>query len=193
MLRKQVSQNRPGLTFIELLISIAVIGVVVVVIVAVLASQNSSFREEAIRNRLTTDETQTLNDIQYNLISGSQIEASYTYDSTVYTTDSDTIVIAMPTIDATGGLVANSSDMYIVTRETGTTDIHVLLIPDASSGRQAQNKIAIQNATDFIIRYDNEDPTLSTLFSVTLQVSKQTSANRLIESTQTMTYDLRNA
>ncbi|PIS41569.1 MAG: hypothetical protein COT25_02365 [Candidatus Kerfeldbacteria bacterium CG08_land_8_20_14_0_20_42_7] len=193
MLPKQGFQNRKGLTLVELLVSIGIIAIVMVIMVTILASQNSSFQEESIRNKLATDQTQALNDIQYNLISGSEIQASYTDNGITYTTDENTVVIAMPTIDAIGDPVANQSDMYIIDKPTASSLMHILLITDPQSGRLAQDKTAITNVSDLVIRYDNEDPTVSKTFSITLEVSQVTGKSRVIKSLQTVTYDLRNA
>lgn len=190
MYQKQVLQNKKGLTVIELLISMAIFAIVGIIIINILIIQNTSFKEQQIRNKLVSDSMLVFSPVRrYSLHSDAVLE-SYTFETVEYTTDDDTLALQLPTLNVSGDVVNNEYD-YVVFDFSGDS-LHVIVDPNAQSSRSALNTLLLNNVADVIFRYNSETTSDITRFSFTINLKEVYLKTRTQEAVYTSVFSIRN-
>lgn len=189
MLRKQELQNR-GFTVIEFLITMAIFAIAGSVIVAILVSQNSNFYEQSARNKLSADMLSIFRPIESHVQQASSLAASASIGAETFTTDSDTAVFSIPSIDASGNNIASKYDTVIL--HTDGSDLRLLVSPDPQSVRISEDRILSKIVSEVVFRYDNEIMSAVSTFSITIKLENKINGTRAAEYVQTATYSLRN-
>ena len=97
--------------------------------------------------------------------------ASATINSTTYTTNSTTLVLSLPSIDASGNAIASTYDTVVFYTSGGTA--YAIVSADASSDRDSRTKQLATGVTALTFTYDN--PTPSSARNVTVDATVNTS------------------
>lgn len=160
--------KRKGLTLIELLITMGLIGSVLIVITSVYLVGFRTFREELASSTVQSDAQTILDAIVTDTKNGMLIEP--TYDT--YTTGTNTIIIRVPAVDSGQNILYSGTDMRydrVVYYYTGS-EIHKVTYADNDSIRYKNNladTILDKNALSLSFEYD-PDPTTATLVKISL-------------------------
>lgn len=144
------------------------------VVVNVFISAKNFYADEEQRIQVGETAARALATLDDTLREGRLIVASGTVGGTTYTTDDDTLVLALPSI--VGGVLTTANDTVVITRNTATNILEELTAVSAGSTRPAGSKQLASGVNDVYFRYTTDDPVSST--AVTVVVSSTKTANQ---------------
>jgi|GEM_PF-1343233 len=189
--------RKKGLTLIELLITMGLIGSILVVITSVYLVGFRTFREELASSTVQSGAQTILDAVVTDVKNGMLIEQSYTSDDKTYTTghDPEMIIIRVPAMNSSQQIIYDGTDMafdrliyYYLDNE-----IHKVTFANPASVRYKNNgndAILDKHALSLSFAYDPDQFT-ATLVTVTLKSNIQT-GNRNKEITISGSARLRN-
>lgn len=166
-----------GLTLIELLITMGLIGSILIVITSVYLVGFRTFQEELASSTVQSDAQTILDAAVTDIKNGILIEPTYTFGLDTYTTGADTIIIRVPAVNASEQIIYNGSDMLydrLIYYYEGT-EVHKITIADPASIRyknNGNNAILDKRALNLSFIYDPDQAT-ATLVTVNLSSSIQ--------------------
>lgn len=136
-------KRRSGLTLIEVLVTVALVGGVIGVLTLVITSgfQGAAFFQT--RGQTASGLAYSLETIASSATLASNLPATYTSGSNNYTASSSTLIITLPSIDTQGAAISGSSDTIVYVYDSNTKDITQYTYPAQASARsQDTRKIA---------------------------------------------------
>lgn len=173
--------QRPGISLPELLVSIFVLGIVVVVIANLYIGSSRFTRDEQLRIDVGENAARIFTTLDPILRQGKRVVSNATINSINYTTDTETIVFAVPSI-INGTPSQTVEDLAVVTPEppvNGNIRLRFVLEPfdddadpgnDASdSTRPAEDRIVTERVRDLYLRYN--EPIATDATGVTMTVT----------------------
>lgn len=129
-----------GFSLIELLIVIGITALLAMLLLGILIANNRFYANQSgeisavINTRIISDR------IAEYTRGAVAVLASYTYNSINYVSDTDTLVLEIPAIDASANIIASAYDRVIITADPGNSARLLLYLdPDASSARLPRN------------------------------------------------------
>lgn len=157
-----------GLTLIELLITISLIGMILIVITSVYLTGFRTFREELASSTVQSNAQTILDAIVLDAKNGMLIEPAYD----IYTTSADTIIIRVPAVNASREILYDGTDMFYdrVIYYYKNNEIHKVTFANPNSIRYKNNgkdSALDKNVLSMSFGYD-PDPTTATLVRVNL-------------------------
>lgn len=166
--------HQSGFTLIELIVVIALVGVVSYVLVDMFLGQHKIYKTQTAELNITNDARATLDDIDAYVRSARQVLATYSS----YNTGTQILVLEVQSINASNQLIAGTYDT-VVFYLTGS-NFYRQIFPAASSIRPAGTKKLASNVTGLAFSFNNADPTLAT--QVTTDLTLQESAGQQTRS-----------
>lgn len=167
--------KRRGITLVEMLITLVILGMIVVVVASLFIGSGQFASDERARIDVGISASRTLGPLDEILREGKEVLASAIVNSTTYTSDHDTLVFSLPSINSGGATDAANSDTAVITVDTTNPDNTVLrLLIDPASGtyRPANQQVILENIKDVYFRYSNDTPASAQSVNVTVQISK---------------------
>ena len=167
--------KKRGLTLIELLITMSLIGIILVVITSVYLVGFRTFREELASSTVQSNAQTILDQIILDTKNGMLIESPldpFIINGKTYTTGTNMIVIRLPAIDNDKQIIYSGSDMLYdrIIYYYLNNEIHKVTYAEVSSSRYKNNAadtILDRNALSLSFEYD-PDETAATLVKVNL-------------------------
>jgi prepilin-type N-terminal cleavage/methylation domain-containing protein len=161
------STSSSGFTLIEVIITIAAFAVLMLVILNLFDWQGSNYRQQVAVIRSTSSSRKVMQTIEPLVMSSHRILASYTVNGTLYISDSDTIVLQLPSYDSSDNTIANTWD-YAAIYLSGA-ELWVTIEADGASERESGTNRITDLLTSFSVTYSNVDFTQVRWANVTLQ------------------------
>ncbi len=186
---------RRGLTLVELIAGLGIIGFVIVMFASVyiahtrlFSSQNTQI-EVASQNRLAVDE-------MVNQIRESEAVVASCLGCSPDATGANTLIIQLWPLDINGDPTEpTTGNDYIIYKRGGSDNTKLIkkIVPDTSSSRQSSEKIIASYISELTFTYepDNNDPPTATSVTVSVTTEGQSGAKTLT-STQSVKAVLRN-
>jgi prepilin-type N-terminal cleavage/methylation domain-containing protein len=167
--------KRRGLTLIELLVTIVLVGLMLTVITSVYLVGFRTFREELASSTVQSDAQTILDAIVTDTKNGMLIEPPtnpITVGTNTYTTGTNTIVIRLPAINNSREIIYNGTDMLYdhVIYNYADNEIHKLTLANSGSFRYKNNGADAtldKNALSLSFEYDPDQDT-ATLVKINL-------------------------
>lgn len=182
-------KRRPAFTLVEQVVSLFVLASLMLIVVTIFLTANNFSRDEEQRLQVGETAARVLATLDDTVLEGRLILASGVVNSTTYTTNDSTLVLALPSI--VNGLPTSANDIVVIRRNTSTNTLEQLTAPHASSSRSAGTLQLASGVTDLYFRYTTDDPSSST--AVTTLVSSTKTANKKDFTRTTILYEtLRN-
>lgn len=177
-------------SIIELLIIIGILGLLMILLITVFISQSQYFDNEHTRFLLKDNINISLPFIKDLIIASDSILASHNIQGIDYTSDSDTIVLRMPSLDINNKTITSQYDYAVITKEEN--NIKIVLSPSQQSARTPQNRIIANYVSSLLFDYGNVSPNLAKTVLFTITVSKTTFQNQIITINRQARATLRN-
>lgn len=148
-------KNTRGLSLVEVLIGITVAAVAGGLIINLLISSNSIFFNQSVKVSQGLSLNQASFEITDLIKSSSGVAAQYPVSGTAqYITDSDTLVIKLPALTASGNVIDSTYDYAVVTVDPQKPKIlRMQIFPNASSSRQSVNKVLATSLNNIVFNY----------------------------------------
>jgi len=139
-----------GFTLVEIMIATGVSLIIVGIIVEVLMTSQRSFSTGVGLMRVHSNARLAMDQLTRDVKWARQIATSVTIGGTTYTTGDNELVLEVPSLDASGEILAVTFDT-IVYHLTGASpdQIERIVSPDGASSRLSEEKIVANEVTAF--------------------------------------------
>jgi prepilin-type N-terminal cleavage/methylation domain-containing protein len=174
------NSQRRGFTIIEVVITIAAFAVLMLVILTLFDWQGGNYRQQVAIIRSTSASRSSMQALEPLLLQSHRILSSYTVNGTLYTTDSDTIVLQLPSYDSSNNNIVNTWDYAAV--YTSGSELWITVEANAASERDTSTKRVTNLLNTFSVTYSNADLTQARWADVSL--SSQISVRQLTFSSR---------
>lgn len=168
--------KRPGLTFIELLISLSVLGLIITVASSLFISTGQFSSDEQLRIDVGESAGRVIGPLDQILREAKIVVASAIVDGITYTSDENTLVFTLPSLDSNGATIANADDIGVITLDPTNPNfqtIDLFIRPGNGTFRAAQSGSVVEHVKDLYIRYTDDVPENAQAATLTVQVTKQ--------------------
>ena len=131
--------NKRGLTLVDLTLAVVIFVVIASAVVFIYAGGLKAYVQSAAKLGLLSTSRLTM----FKMANDMRESIGVISSSGIYTTDSDTIVFQVFSINASGDLLTKYSDTIVYDKDG--TDIKKIVIPDTNSSRSATTTVIIGN------------------------------------------------
>jgi prepilin-type N-terminal cleavage/methylation domain-containing protein len=162
-------KKRRGLTLIELLITMGLIGLVLIVITSVYLVGFRTFREELASSTVQSNAQTLLDAMVTDIKNGMYVEQSYDE----YLTGPNSIIVRVPATNASKQILYNGADMVydrVIYYYTGN-EIHKIIFANPDSVRYAKHGVDTILDTNILALSFEYDPDQNTATLVTVNIS----------------------
>ncbi len=176
----------------EVLVSVTVIVIIIAIVGATYITYTNVIRIQLAYNDLTINLNTAQDHLVESIRNANQIVPSYTINGTEYTTDFDTIVIRIPSIDGSNTIINNVYDYQVFFRDPGdATLLRTDLVAGAGSTRTSGVSTIATDLSGLVFNYNSTTPTDVTKVEMIIDTQRTVSAQTLERVGQT-TINLRN-
>lgn len=108
--------NTRGATLIEAMLSIFIIGILVAALAAALVATSRALNTESLRRDVAANAALGIEIMRRTAANATAIVSSQAINGTTYQSSSSTLVLALPSLNAAGDLIASSTDYVAFAR-----------------------------------------------------------------------------
>lgn len=170
-----------GFTIIEVVITIALTAILLLALFSLFDWHNRLFYFQQAEVYVSGSARSSLNDLSTYIAQSSAVLDTHTFGSNNYSSGANTIVLQLPSTDASGNILANTFD-YVAFYTTGGQLMEQVL-PASGSFRTAVTKQLSDTLNTITFTYD--DPDFDQVKNVTIDIATQAKAGK-----QTINYTL---
>ena len=156
--------SKRGFTLVEVVIVIFLFTLVMLAVVDLFISFNTSYSKQVANIGTAQSAAAFMNEVQRDVLQANSVAASHLYSGTTYTSDASTLVLTLPSVDASGNVVATMYD-YAIFYLTGSTTYRIMDV-DASSARAPGSKKLSDVMSYLTFTYNNVTPSSATNVTV---------------------------
>ncbi len=151
-----------GFSLIEILVVLSIASIAGTLLVSSLIQNNNLFLKQSTKISQGVNLNDTTSQISDSIKNASSIAATCPCPQ-VYTTNDQTIVAAIPSVNATGDILSNTFDYLVITRDSQNTAIlRKIIYPNALSSRKSENQVLATTLSLVQFRYyDNNGNSVS--------------------------------
>lgn len=160
-----------GVTLIELLIGLAVFAVLILFLSHFFVSYYDAFNELQSSNEVAKSTGLFINAVSNAVRQADTIVSSKVVSGTTYTSDATTMVLELPSIDASSHVISGTYD-YMVFYLNGST-IHWLIDANVSSSRKSGSQMIGSNISSLVFTYNDPSVTSATKVDVAVTAQKE--------------------
>ncbi len=188
--QKFSSEQQHGFTIIEVVVVVALTATLLVGLLGIFDWQNKIYQLEQANIFATGSARVAMNNILPVVAQGVSIVSSRTISGTNYTTGAGTIIVKLPSFDASNNVIDSTYD-YVVYHSSGT-NLNQIVELAGSSNRKISNKLLSDKIQSFALSYNNGDPTLANQVTVDITTQSFYRANNSATAHLAETIFLRN-
>ena len=170
-----------GFTLIETIVAIAIMTIVLAALLVLITNFYKVFNAQQSTARVSGSATIAGNELQAKITQATQIVSSSTISGTLYTTDSDTLVLELPSINGSGAVIAGTYDYAVFYVSSGA--LYERVQPNGASSRPTIYKQLSNSISSASFTYNNGDVTQANKVDIDilmqLNAGRTTSTHRL--------------
>ncbi len=167
-----------GFTLIEVLVAAATASVAGVLLITVLVQNNGLVYDQSAKVSQSlnlNDTTSQINDLVKN---ASAIVTTNLIGSPTYTTNAATLVLSLPSLDASGNIISDTFDYAVITKDSDPQILKKIIFKAPASTRKVENKVLASklDAVSFLYLDDNGNtvsPTAATKINYTINLKQR--------------------
>ena len=190
MTLNSLHKNQAGFTLFEMIIVIFLFAILLIGLLNIFDWQQKVYNMEQAEVLATGSARNVMNNMNMYIAQADQIEASRTINGVLYTTGGTTIVVRLPSFDASGDLLASTYDYFVFTQNG--TNLNQVVELAANSGRKAGNKLLSDKVDSFALTYNNGTVTAASKVTVNLTTKAYFRGTQFADATLAQTIFLRN-
>lgn len=153
MMRHRLINN--GFTLVETVIVIALTAVMMLALTNLYINFNTLYVFQQTLIATAQSAGSAMNAVHAAILPANQVPASHTFASGTLSSDADTIVLELPTVNTSGAIIAGTYD-HIAFYLTGT-DLYQLIEANAASARVSGTKKVASLVESLTFTYDDPD------------------------------------
>lgn len=149
-----------GFTLLESVVIVAISATMLIVLVDLYRAHSGLYNYQKATADTAGSASVTANELQEWVLQANRILTSTTISGTTYTTDSDTLVLEVPSIDGSGNAITSTYD-FVVFYINGTK-LSRILSPNAASSRTSSTKTLSVNLSSLSLTYNTASAAAAT-------------------------------
>lgn len=161
---------RKGFTLVEILVTLSLLVLITAALVEFYQMYSTLFTSERILFTIGTSANIAITEIEKATLEARQILTSRVVSGTTYTTGASTLVLELPSTDASG-VISNTFD-YVVFYISGDT-LYRLIDAHPSSERESGTKELTDWVSALALSYDTADASQASMVTVDLTLKMQ--------------------
>jgi Tfp pilus assembly protein PilW len=162
-----------GASLLEISVSIGIASMVFAIVGAIFIAQGRYFAIEDAIAQTQYNAFQVIDTAGLYVLSASSVLGSRTINGTDYTTGTSTLVVRLPSLDASGAILASTYDYIAIgVSATDPTRFVVDIDADANSVRRDATRLPAALVDKLIFRYNAVDPTAATAIELYVRTRK---------------------
>lgn len=169
-MKKRNSIER-GFTLMETLVTIGMVVLLLAALIGLYQGYGTLFMKQQTMFTLGYSANIAMSEIVAAVREANQVLASRTISGSAYVTDSDTLVLELPSVDVSGTALSGYVD-YVVFYVSGTS-LYRLSSPDAASSRQSGTKQLSDTLSTLLLSYDTPDVTQASKVTIDITLDAQ--------------------
>src|SRR3989344_4012331 len=159
-----------GITLIELLIGLAIFAILILFLANFFVSYYDSFNNLQASNSVSESTGIFINSISNAIRQADSIVSSRVFSGTTYTSNSTTIFLEIPSIDASSNVILGTYDYMVFYLDS--SNIYWLVDSNASSSRKSGYQLIASNISSLSFTYDDPIVTSATKVDITITAQK---------------------
>lgn len=159
-------------TLVETMVVIAISTMVFIALVSILMHYGRTLETQSATIDVNVSANRVVNTIAPLVLQANAVATSYTLSGTTYTTSSTTLVLELPSIDASGAIISGAYDYAIF--YASSSQAYERIVVSASSNRAAATKTLGTAIKSLSFTYDSVDVTSATSVTVDVRTEKVT-------------------
>ena len=178
-----------GMTIIEVLIAMAIFAILMLFLSNSFVNYYDAFNNLQATTSVSQNTGIFINSVGNAIRQASEILASRSFSGTTYTTNSTTLVLEIPAIDASSNVISGTYDYMLFYLQNG--NIYWLIEADPSSSRDSSFQQLSTNISNLSLIYDNANLSVATKVDISITAEKSYK-DKLFQSTLNQQVYLRN-
>ena len=187
--------RRPGLTLVELLVSIFAMGLIFLIVTNIYIGTGRFTSAEQTQIDVGTSASRTLSTFDRTLREASDVLTSVVYSGTTYTSGDTTLVITTPSTLSDGTLSLFAADTEVLYLDTSVANNYQIKLITAALGTGSTRTTGVTTITDGVqdlfFRYNTDDITAASQVTATVRFTK-TNGGRTYSNISILNATLRN-
>ncbi|MDD3486926.1 MAG: type II secretion system protein [Candidatus Moranbacteria bacterium] len=167
---KRYNFFKKGFTFIEAIAAVAIFIFISVAMVTIYVNYVKAFNYNQAVMKLAGSARSVSSEVEKMVLQSNQIIDSHIFSGNVYTTNSDTLVLELPSIDNSKNIVNGKYD-YIVFYIEGS-GFYELIQADADSSRVSIERQIAESVKNIVFTYDNSNVVEAKRVDLTLDMQE---------------------
>lgn len=160
-----------GMTLVEILIALAIFAVLMLFLANSFVNYYDSFNYLQATTGVSQSTGLFINAVSNSIRQASKIITSRSFSGTTYTTDDTTLVLQIPSIDASSNVISATYDYMVFYLDGG--NIYWLIEADAASFRGSSLQKLGSDITSLSFTYDNQDLSAATKADISVTAQKE--------------------
>ena len=170
--------NKHGFTLAEVIVVIALMAVLSIFLVGIFFANSRFYASQSDQIR-SDQNSRTIAD---RMEEYGRVAVSVMATTTGYTTDSDTVVFRIPSLNGTGQVIADTYDVIVFTKDlVNANEFKWVLSPNAASSRPAIDSTLTEKLQSVSFTYDNVNMGLVRNMNYALQIQQSGRYNSSIQ------------
>lgn len=128
-----------GFTLLEILIAAAITSIVAGLLLMIMINSTGLFSRQSAKVQAGLNINDATAKFKSTVKQASSIAVLHITSSTTYTSDSQTLVLKVSSIDSSGNIIINTFDYYVYYLDQGI--LYLKTFPDSLSSRKAENRV----------------------------------------------------
>ena len=182
-------ETKKAFTLLELLISIAILSIISVIIATIVIRSGFFFEKQTGLAEVGLSNRFVLDEIATQVRAARQVEENFTGNGQNFTTGLSTLILKLPSIDASGSTISGAFDRAVFYLDGAK--IFKKVYPDAASTRPKTSQILTAATKTVSFSYNNASLASASAVTVSLTTEKK-SATGTQENTDKIEAVLRN-
>jgi hypothetical protein len=171
--KSKVKSAPRGVTLLELAVSVAVGSVIFFILGAIFLAQGQYFAIEDAIAETQVQAFQAADAVGLYTSSARRVVASRTVNGTAYASGDALVILELPSIDASGNVLANVYDYVAVGRDPNAAVLFIVDIERGTGSARQNGKFVRASLVDKVIfRYNTVDITAATALDLYVRTSK---------------------
>lgn len=169
-----------GTSLAESVVTIFLIGVLTSILAGMFILLLRSYYYYSTRSQLIAEASSMIQRIGNNFVSAYGVEPTRAIGVTTYSSDDDSVILKLASIDASGNPISNTFDYLVVSRDPAAPE-HLLETTDANaaSARSSGTKLFGEHLADIAVLYKDGSPATSNEVLLAVTVSKMVNGTTL--------------
>ncbi len=171
--RQKQKRNKPntlGFTLIEIVIVLGLVSTLMIVLFTIFEGQLRNFGYQQAQLKATGSSRTAMDSLTRNIMQASAVDINRTINSVLYTSDSDAVVLRLPSMNSSYQTLADTFDF--VTIYLDGNNLYEIVEVGSGSFRKPTFRLLSDSVNSFTLTYDSA--TMADVTKITFDITTRT-------------------